>query len=910
VVEVGDELVLLAELGEVLLLALLREEHLVGLELVVRGIERVLGLALARHLLLQLGQFLAPDRQLLVLLGDLLLQAVQRAFELLQLFEFLERDRLALLRLARLLGQRDVLFEQLGFLVLQLLDRGFLLLDGLVERAGAVVGAGQFVAQFDVLHFLLAELGRELGLLVRLDRVLAGAGARAGDLGFLRLGLRLVARVAGDFLVARDLLDQLAFGNLECVFVQVLALEPLERHAELLERVALRGVELESVLVEDCDQGRQLVGGLGQAGAEVDFLVREVVVDTAAERVELRELEHGAGVGGDERADAPDIEQSLERLRRVVDVQRHRLGHLDLAVDALRVVELERLGHVERARLELRHEALLEREHHDHLERVAVPLVAVLVLEPQQVRDLRLAVGLRRRARVLLVEALQRLFVVGDRVRVFVEQQRERLVGALVGAELLRDEVEQVEVLGHVDQLVLHALDQAPVRHLGLRLLLRVLEERLQLGLVDLALEQRAELLLRLELEVREVAHLAGLRLAAAHLLDHVLDALDLLVALVVDRLLEDRALVFERDEVGVERLVLGLQRLVLGGRTVVQLALLDELAVELREFLARRRVLVALVGDLLRDRVDLALHLVHVVLLGFVHDRLLDALADGALVPALERLLAVALLERRVLFSGAALFRLRLHERLLQRREAGAAAGLRVCIGADELVHLVLELLDEFALLLDVFVFLLDVFFHFAQLVFVEVAGVLALFSFELARLLLVERAELVERELHVFHGGLVGVVADLEVGQFLVLDLHHVLEGFEVLRRVARVRLVVELDFAEVFERAQLAAFLLVELHLQRADLLGVLDLDFLDLLAQVRALVLLALELGVLLVDDLLERADGFVGLARLVRELLLDGLFEVEVEAVELAPERGVRVGVLGALDLLLLLEQVR
>lgn len=644
--------------------------------------------------------------------------------------------------------------------------------------------------------------------------------------------------------------------------------------------------------------------------------MREVVVDAAAERVELRELEHCAGVGGDERVDALDVEERLERLRRVVDVRGHRLGHLDLAVDVFGVVELERLRHVERARLQLRDELLLEREHHDHLERVAVPLVGVFVLEPQQVRDLRPEVGLRvaaRGARVLLVEALERGFVVRERVRVFVEQQRERLVGALVGAELLRDEVEQVEVLGHVDQLVLDAVDQAPVRDLRLRLLLRVLEERLQLGLVDLAFEQRAELLLRLELELREVAQVAGLRLAAAHLVDHVLDALDLLVALVVDRLLEDRALVFERDEFGVERRVFGLQRLVLGGRAVVQLALLHELAVELRQFLAGRRVLLALVGDLLRDRVDLALHFVHVVLLGFVHDLLLDALADRALVPAFEvSLVLAAAPERRLLFGGADLFwlRLRLQERLLVRREAGAAAWLRLCVRADELVHLVFELLDELALLLDVFVFLLDVFFHFAQLVFVEVAGVLALLGFELARLLFVERAELVERELHVFHGGLVGVVADLEVGQLLVLDLHHVLEGFEVLRGVARVRLAVELDLAEVLERAQLAAFLLVELHLQRADLLGVEDLEFLDLLAEVRALLLLGFEFGVLLVDDLLERADGLVGLARLVRELLLDGLLEVEVEAVELAPERGVRVGVLGALDLLLLLEQVR
>lgn len=188
----------------------------------------------------------------------------------------------------------------------------------------------------------------------------------------------------------------------------------------------------------------------------------EVVVDAPAERVELRELEHSPGVGGDERVDALDVEESLERLRRVVDVHRHRLGHLDLAVDVLGVVELERLRHVERTRLQLRHEPLLEREHHDHLERVAVPFVTVFVLQPQQIRDLRLEVGGRVAdcgARVLLVEALESVFIVGDRAGVFVEQQCERLVGAFVGAELLRDEVEQVEVLGHVDQLVLHAVD-------------------------------------------------------------------------------------------------------------------------------------------------------------------------------------------------------------------------------------------------------------------------------------------------------------------------------------------------------------------------------------------------------------------------------------------------------------------
>lgn len=125
--------------------------------------------------------------------------------------------------------------------------------------------------------------------------------------------------------------------------------------------------------------------------------------------------------------------------------------------------------------------------------------------------------------------------------------------------------------------------------------------------------------------------------------------------------------------------------------------------------------------------------------------------------------------------------------------------------------------------------------------------------------------------------------------------------------MRRVARVGLVVELDLAEVFQRAELAAFLFVELHLERADFFGVEDLDLFDLLAEMGALVLLAFEFRVLLVDNLFERPDGFVGLAGLVRELLLDRLLEVEVEAVELAPERWVCVGVLGALYLLLLLE---
>jgi len=163
---------------------------------------------------------------------------------------------------------------------------------------------------------------------------------------------------------------------------------------------------------------------------------------------------------------------------------------------------------------------------------------------------------------------------------------------------------------------------------------------------------------------VREVAHFTDLRLAAAHLFDHVFDALDLLVALVVDRLLEDGTLILERDEVGVERLVFGCECLEFGGCTVVQLTFFHELAVQQCKFFARRRVLVALVGDLLRDRVDLAFHLLDIVLLGFVNDRLLDALANVVDGPSLERTLAVVFLERRLLFGAAELFLL--HERLL----------------------------------------------------------------------------------------------------------------------------------------------------------------------------------------------------------------------------------------------------
>jgi len=413
----------------------------------------------------------------------------------LQLFEFLERNRFTLLSLACFLRKRYILFEQFLFLLLQLLECNFLFLDRLIERVGFIVCASEFVTQLNVLYFLLAELGCKLGLFVRVERVLTGAS----QLGVLCFGLRLVPRIAGDFLVARDILDEFAFGHLEGILVQVFSFKAFERHAELLERIALGGVEFEAVLVEECDQGRQLVGGLGEAGVEVDFLVCEVVVDAPAERVELRELEHGTGVCGDERVDALDVEESLERLRRVADVRGHRLGHLDLAVDVLGVVELERLRHVERARLQLRHEPLLEREHHDHLERVAIPFVNVFVLQPQQIRDLRLEVrGLVADcgARVFLVEALESVFIVGDRAGVFVEQKCESLVGALVSAELLGDEVEQVEVVGHVDQLVLHAVDDALVGHLRLRLLLRILEERLQLGFVHLAAEQRAELLL------------------------------------------------------------------------------------------------------------------------------------------------------------------------------------------------------------------------------------------------------------------------------------------------------------------------------------------------------------------------------------------------------------------------------
>lgn len=141
VVEVGDKLVLFAEEGQVLLLALLCEEHVVGLELVVRGVKRVLRLAFARNFLLQLSQFLVRDCQLFVSLRYELLRLVQPAFELLQLFEFLEGNRFTLLSLACFLGKRYVLFEQFLFLLLQLLECAFLLLDRLVERSGFVVGA-------------------------------------------------------------------------------------------------------------------------------------------------------------------------------------------------------------------------------------------------------------------------------------------------------------------------------------------------------------------------------------------------------------------------------------------------------------------------------------------------------------------------------------------------------------------------------------------------------------------------------------------------------------------------------------------------------------------------------------------------------------------------------------------------
>jgi len=251
VVEVGDKLVLFAEEGQVLLLALLREEHVVGLELVVRGFKRILRLALARHFLLQLSQFLVRDCQLFVFLRYELLCLVQTAFQLLQLFEFLERNRFTLLSLACFLRKRYILFEQFLFLLLQLLECDFLFLDRLVERVGFVVCAGEFVTQLDVLDFLLAELGCELGLFVRVERVLT----KASQLGVLCFGLRLVPRIAGDFLVARDILDEFAFGHLEGILVQVFSFKAFERHAELLERIALGGVEFEAVLVEECDQG-------------------------------------------------------------------------------------------------------------------------------------------------------------------------------------------------------------------------------------------------------------------------------------------------------------------------------------------------------------------------------------------------------------------------------------------------------------------------------------------------------------------------------------------------------------------------------------------------------------------------------------------------------------------------------
>ena len=95
-----------------------------------------------RNFLLQLSQFLVRNCQLIVFLRYELLRLVQTAFELLQLFEFLERNRFTLLSLACFLEKRYILFEQFLFLLLQLLECDFLFLDRLVERVGFVVCAG------------------------------------------------------------------------------------------------------------------------------------------------------------------------------------------------------------------------------------------------------------------------------------------------------------------------------------------------------------------------------------------------------------------------------------------------------------------------------------------------------------------------------------------------------------------------------------------------------------------------------------------------------------------------------------------------------------------------------------------------------------------------------------------------
>ena len=84
--------------------------------------------------------------------------------------------------------------------------------------------------------------------------------------------------------------------------------------------------------------------------------------------------------------------------------------------------------------------------------------------------------------------------------------------------------------------------------------------------------------------------------------------------------------------------------------------------------------------------------------------------------------------------------------------------------------------------LLFDVFVFILDIFFHFALLVFTENACVPVLFSFEFAFIILVEGAELDKRELHVFLGINLEIVADVMFWEFFVLDIHRVPEDLEV--------------------------------------------------------------------------------------------------------------------------------
>ena len=86
--------------------------------------------------------------------------------------------------------------------------------------------------------------------------------------------------------------------------------------------------------------------------------------------------------------------------------------------------------------------------------------------------------------------------------------------------------------------------------------------------------------------------------------------------------------------------------------------------------------------------------------------------------------------------------------------------------------------------LLFDVFVLFHDIFFHFARQIIKENAGVPMLLSFEFAFIILVEGSELDKRELHVFLGINLEIVADLMFCEFFVVDIHRVPEDLEVLR------------------------------------------------------------------------------------------------------------------------------